>query len=285
MLAQAHTAEAMRRCLGRSVHAILLSGPMGAGKGYLARSLARQKLGLATEHELETYPYLQTLQPENNTISIEQIRNLQRFLQLKTLGKPDIRRVAIIEDAHLMTAEAQNALLKSLEEPPADTLIILTAPATLQLKQTIYSRVQQIPVLPISEQQALEHFGKSFEKPAIEKAYLISSGYVGLLAALLQAKDHALLAEIQHAKQLLADPLFDRLAKADEISKQKEALPLLLQACKLVASTALHQAAAKANQKQVKHWHHSLQAIYHAEAALPRNPNTKLLITDLLLNL
>jgi hypothetical protein len=71
----------------------------------------------------------------------------------------------------------------------------------------------------------------------------------------------------------------------DEISKQKEALPRFLQACKIICSAALHNAAQKGSDQQLKQWHKSMDAIYRAEASLSHNPNSKLLLTDLMLQL
>jgi len=283
ILLQEHTKRLIDNTITGSVHGILLSGPPGAGKGHAARYVAHKKLGLETPEQLAVYPYFEAVLPENGSISIDQIRQLQRFLQLKTPGTAGIRRIVIIEDAHLMTAEAQNALLKSLEEPPADTLLILTAPATLRLKKTIYSRVQQIPILPLSKDQTTQHFEQDFPPTLVAKAHAISGGSIGLMHALLHAEDHALLAEVQRAKTLLSGTPFDRLASVDELSKQKDVLPLFLQACKLICSTALHQSAQKGQPKQVQRWHHALQAVYDTEAALPHNPNPKLLLSDLLL--
>ncbi len=285
MLVAAYTQTLIDRIMTRSVHGIVLTGRSGAGKGHAARLIAQQKLGLSSAHELEIHPYLKIITPENNSIGIEQIRDLQRFLQLKTIGTHAIQRVAILEDAHTMTNEAQNALLKSLEEPPADTVILLTAPATRQLKETIYSRIQRLPILPITKAQALEYFSADFGASTIEKAFAISGGRAGLLYALLHTEAHPLITEIQRAKEILAGDTFTRLARVDELSKQREAIPLFLQACKLIASTALHQAAAKTSPSAIKRWHHTLKTIYDAEAALPRNPNSKLLLTDLFLHL
>ena len=184
-----------------------------------------------------------------------------------------------------MTNEAQNALLKALEEPPADTVIILTAPRTLQLRETIYSRVQQIPIFAITKDQAMSQFGREFDKAHIEKAFAMSGGLAGLLSALLNDEDHSLIIQIQAAKEILSATPFDRLLKVDELSKQKDQLPAFLQACKLICSTALQQAAAKDDKRQVEQWHKRLGAIYQAEAALPHNPNIKLLMTDLFLSL
>lgn len=285
ILLQAHTETAFKKALGSNAHAWLISGPEGGGKGHVARHFASSKLGLDSPEALEKHPYYRLITPENNAISIDHIRELQKFLQLKTPGNAPFRRAVIIEDAHFMTNEAQNALLKALEEPPADTIIILTAPRTLRLRETIYSRVQQLAVLPLSKPQVVEHLGKDFDTAKLEKAYMMSAGHVGLLYALLHDKDHVLIDQIQLAKQLFSGTVYDRLLRVDGLSKQKESLPAFLQACKLIASTALHQAARKDNDKLVQRLHASLQAIYSAEAALPRNPNAKLLLTDLFLQM
>lgn len=285
ILLQTHTESALKKALESTAHAWLISGAEGAGKGYIARHIASRKLGLDSTEALKKHPYYQLITPENNTISIDHIRELQKFLQLKTPGTAPFRRAIVIEDAHFMTNEAQNALLKALEEPPADTIIILTAPKTTRLRETIYSRVQQLPVLPVSKPRALEYFGTDFDNARIEKAYMMSAGHAGLLYALLHDEDHTLVSQIQRAKQLFGSTAYERLLKVDELVKQKETLPSFLQACKLIAATALHQAGANGDNKLMQRWHRSLQAIYEAEAALPRNPNTKLLLTDLFLHL
>ncbi len=285
ILFQDHTKTTVEATIANSAHALLLTGSEGAGKTYIARHIVRQKLGLAGTSSLDKYPYFKMVSPDNTVITIEQIRELQKFLQLKTLGKAPLRRAIILKDAHLMTTEAQNALLKALEEPPADTLIILTAPATLQLKDTIYSRVQQLQILPVSKQQALEYFGDQFDPASIEKAYAMSGGLVGLVHALLHDQDHVLTTQIQTAKEVLSATPFDRLIKVDELSKHKEQLPDFLQACKLICFTALDQAAGKGNKAQTKQWHARLARVHQAEAALVHNPSSKLLLTDLFLQM
>ncbi|HZM64072.1 MAG TPA: AAA family ATPase, partial [Candidatus Saccharimonadales bacterium] len=112
-------------------HALLVIGPDGIGKTTLAQIIAGQLLGT---HQLEHYPYYLFLQPaETGTVSIETVRTMQKFLQLKTTGKGTIRRIICLEHADGLTQEAQNALLKLLEEPPADTVIILTAQSKRRL--------------------------------------------------------------------------------------------------------------------------------------------------------
>lgn len=285
ILLNPRTQKDLDMALSATSHAILVSGAKGAGKGYTARYLAAQKLGLANIDSLLRYAYFRVLAPEDNTLSIDQIRELQKFLRLKTLGKKSIRRIAIIEDAHTMTHEAQNALLKSLEEPPADTVIILTAPATRQLKDTIYSRVQHLTVLPVNRSQAIDHFGKDFAHPSTEKAYLMSGGLPGLMHALLHDEDHPLAVQAQIAKQIMTSNLFDRMTRVDELAKQKDQLPTFLGACKLVATTALRQAHEKSQTNGIQRWHRTLKVIHQAEATLPHNPNPKLLLTHLFLGM
>lgn len=284
ILLQEHTRQLIARFLQRPPHAVLFSGPEGAGKTFVARHFSWQILGLSSDESLDGYPYFKQMAPDKGSLGIDQIRELQKFLQLKTPGQGGIRRIVIVEDAHCMTTEAQNALLKSLEEPPADTIIILTAPATLRLRETIYSRVQQLPVLPIAEPQAREHFA-TFPEAAVAKSYAMSGGHAGLLFALLHDTEHQLSGEIQRAKEIMSTDRFGRLARVDEIAKQKELLPQFLQACKIISTSAMHAAAQKQNAKQIAQWHRVLDAIYQAEAALPHNPNTKLLLTDLMLSL
>lgn len=284
VLLQAHTKKQIHAFLQRPTHGLLLNGSEGTGKLYAARSIAAELLGISMD-TLQNHPYFKVIEPMGTSLSIYQIRELQKFLQLTTPGKQAIRRVVVVKDAHLMTTEAQNALLKSLEEPPPDTVIILTSPATQKLKETIYSRVQQIAILPIDKESAFRFFEANFDDTEIDKAYLLSGGRIGLMYALLHDKDHQLAREIVHAKKILSGTRYERLLHIEELTKQKDQLPVFLQACKLICTTALDQAATKDSKEQAKRWLAALTAVYEAEAALSHNPNTKLLLTNLLLRL
>lgn len=284
ILLQAHTREQIDSLVNKPTHGVLLSGPEGSGKAYTAHVIASRLLDTSLE-KLDTHPYFRAIQPEKGSVGIDQIRELQKLLHLKVPGKGGIRRVIVLERAELMTTEAQNALLKSLEEPPADTVIILTAPASRNIKETIYSRVRQIQVLPVDKDEAVRYFSQRYDQVVVERAYMLSAGHIGLMHALLEDEEHALAHAIKQAKELLSLSRYERLARVEELSKQKEALPMLLQACKLICTTALRQAAEKQADKQTKRWHATLSTVHATEATLLYNPNTKLLLTDLMLQL
>ncbi|GJM07687.1 MAG: DNA polymerase III subunit delta' [marine bacterium B5-7] len=129
-------------------HAILLSGPEGLGKADLAKEMGQHVLGA----ELSTAnPNVCLVQPEDGKIAIDTVRHLLQRLTKTASGY----RVAIITSAHVMNTAAQNALLKTLEEPGENTLLILTSDRPAQLLPTIRSRCQcwQVPVA--SKAQAL----------------------------------------------------------------------------------------------------------------------------------
>jgi len=147
---------------GRTPHAVLLAGPAGVGKRAAAAWMAARCLGLTPEHPLPQFPFdrpshadLRWIEPpEGKTnILIDQVRDLVGELQLTSyegLGK-----VAIIEPANTMTTSAANSLLKTLEEPPGDALLILVADRTGRLPATVFSRCQRIDFAPPTEAEGL----------------------------------------------------------------------------------------------------------------------------------
>ena len=154
----------------RCPHAILICGPDGCGKRILALHLTGRLLDIAgfdleaalvanaliDPERLPQHPDFRFVQPEpeKTTISINQIRELIGFLSLKSHQSGP--KTAVIEPAQAMTTAAANSLLKTLEEPPGRSHVILTATAQSRLPATIVSRCRRVRV-PLPERRpALE---------------------------------------------------------------------------------------------------------------------------------
>jgi len=146
---------------GREPHAVLLSGPPGVGKRAAAAWMVRRKLGL-TADALPVWPFdrpqhadLHWLErPEDrNAILIDQVRELVADLALTSYEGRG--KAAVIEPANAMNANSANALLKTLEEPPGNTLLVLVADRLGRLPATILSRCQRLALRVPSEAEGL----------------------------------------------------------------------------------------------------------------------------------
>ncbi len=264
-------------------HAVILLGSAGSGKLSLAEQLAEHVLELSSQRFAE-YAYGQHISPvEGKAIGIEAIRDLEHFLSLKVPGRRLFDRAVIIEDAQLLTIEAQNALLKTLEEPPKGTLLILTATHEQALLPTIRSRVQSISVQRPERAMAEAFFAEQggFDDQTVKRAYTISAGLPGLMQALLAETEHPLLAATETARQLLSKTAYERLLLVDELAKQrsltKDTLAILQQMAHLSLQTATGSAAQR--------WQTILGASYRAAEDLQRNGQPKLVLTQLMLHL
>ncbi len=278
-----NTAKVIEDFLARPSHALLIVGPTGSGKGTAAEYVVAKMLE-SSPGKLAEHPYVQWLHDQEKGVAIEQIRTAQTFMQLKVPGRAAYRRALIIEQGETMSTEAQNAFLKLLEEPPADSVIVLTVTSLDRLLPTIRSRAQVLQILPPALQQASEYFSQQGSETEVTRAYHLSEGYPGLLHALLDKdSEHPLVAQIDIAKSLLASTLYERLAKVDELSKQKN-VPLLLQAMERVCHAALGQAVS-AGSPNSKRWASRLRAVVDAQQRANMHVQAKLLLTNLMLEL
>jgi DNA polymerase III, delta subunit len=260
--------------------AVLLVAPAGAGKALLARELAERILDLPSG-SLENHGYALVIRPDDGkAIGVETVRELERFLSLKVPGKKAIDRAVIIEDAHRLTLEAQNALLKTLEEPPAGTVLILTATHGQALLPTVHSRLQSITVRRPGQASLAAYFQqKGFDEKEVRQVYAMSGGLPGLMQALLADNDHPLRAAAQEARQLLSQPLFERLVTADALSKRREVATDTIDILQQMAHIGLQSAAGQAAER----WKKVLAASYEAADALQSSAQLKLVLTDLAL--
>jgi DNA polymerase-3 subunit delta' len=146
---------------GRVPHAVLLAGPAGIGKRAAARWIAVATLGRdagAVPEHAETrpeHPDLRWISPleDKQSIGIDQVRELIADLSLTSYEGGG--KVAVIDPANAMTNDAANSLLKTLEEPPGDALLILVADRVGRLPATIFSRCQRIDMAPPAEAVSL----------------------------------------------------------------------------------------------------------------------------------
>jgi DNA polymerase-3 subunit delta' len=270
------TSAALERILQSPSHALLVVGARGMGKLTLAQHIAAQLL----QSSPESYPYFRHIQPDKpDSIGIEQIRGLQSFLALKVPGTKMTSRIILIEDAHLLTTESQNALLKTLEEPPAGTMLILTVAHEQSLLPTIRSRAQVLQLVRPSTAQLTDYFaGQGHDAAAIKKALMLSGNLPGLTAALLQDDTtHPLYEATNAARSLLQKTRFERLASVDALGKQKQLALDMLYILQQMAHTALLQGAAE------KRWTNVLEQSYKAETELLASGQPKLVLTNFML--
>jgi len=264
-------------------HAVLLSGHQGSGKTIVAAALAAQLLGVALA-DLDRHAYYRLVAPEKGGISIEQVRELTKFFRLKVPGEAAVARLAIIQDAELMGVEAQNALLKLLEEPPLDSVLILTSSQAGRLLPTIRSRTQ-ILQLPSPDAAALrQHFMTAGYTPAAVSAAVLRAGTnVAEAERILQAADQAD-STVTLVKQALGGATYDRLLLVDGPLKPKEAAVAFVDTLATIALASLEAAAAK-GAGTVSRWQAVLAAAHLAQESLAHSGNVKLVMTELMLAL
>jgi len=265
-------------------HAVLLSGPTGTGKTHIAQAMAAELLHTPVEN-LAAHAYYRIITAEKGSIGIEQIRALGSFFSLKVPGKTTIKRLAVLQDADSMGTEAQNALLKLLEEPPADSVLILTTSLPERLLTTIRSRTQLLHLPAPNAAQLQEHFAAAGHPQAAIAAALLRTGTniaqaEQLLAAGADTPDTA----ITLVKQALGGTAYDRLLLVDGLAKQKDVLNQFVDTLATVAMASLDAAAHK-GAPSVMRWQTILQSAHTAQDALECSGNAKLVLTELMLAL
>src|SRR6266567_2517865 len=184
----------------RLAHAYLIAGPPGSGKETLAAHLASLVNGTpVTDVFSAKAREISVARPESKSrrIVIAQIRELEHALQMRaTNGR---HKVAIIPDADRLQSEAANAFLKTLEEPPKDSLLLLLSALPEALPETILSRCISIPLASDGEPQSKkeqEKLVKLLQQASrqttwsIQFAYRLAQEFQQLLRAIREEVKH-----------------------------------------------------------------------------------------------
>jgi DNA polymerase-3 subunit delta' len=300
-------------------HAYLITGPPGVGRCTLALALAQaincstplapgvpcQTCRTCSQIGRQQHPDLALVQAETvgGTLKVDQIRELQRGLNLAPYQAR--YRVALLlrfEEAH---PSAANALLKTLEEPPSQVILILTAESADALLPTVVSRCEVIRLRPLALHTLTEGLVEKWQIPGDEARLLahISGGLPGYAHYLHQHPEamEQRQAWLDEHMQLIYDGRVARFAYAEKLSNDKHALRQAIRTWISLWHDVLHRAGGLterianldrpedidrlASQLTQPHVHSVLVQLAQALERLDRNVNSRLTTEVLLLNL
>lgn len=224
--------------INKTSHSYIFCGTEGIGKKLIAKELAKEILCLeeknntckcksCIEFDSDNNPDFQLIEATEGKIKIEQIRQMQR----KVAEKPIIsnNKVYIIDDADTMTTEAQNCLLKTLEEPPEYITIILICTNEGNLLSTIKSRCTRMQFESIKEEELKRYIKTTFPEQQISDNIIeLAQGSIGKAIKLNEKKD--IYENIENILLSMQNKdLIDVVQMAEIIYKSKEEIKQILE--------------------------------------------------------
>lgn len=221
-----------QQAAGRVPQALLLTGPPRVGKSTVARFLAQrlncqgtpQPCGQCTSCRKiisGNHPDVRIFDSDDQALKIDDIRSLQRELSLSP--NEGRYRVVVLANFERATLSAANALLKTLEEPAAQAVLVLTATDPGALLPTIVSRCQMLALRPLAIPAVAEALQATWQATP-EQAELLAQLSAGRLGWAVKAlTDQELLARrerhLQELIELLGMGRAERLAYAQQLSR------------------------------------------------------------------
>ena len=240
----------------KTSHSYLFVGIEGIGKKEIAKEFAKMLLCISDnkycntcksciEFDSNNNPDFLYIEPEGNSVKIEQIRYIQRKIQEKPIISN--KKVYIINDADKMTTEAQNCLLKTLEEPPEYSTIILIGSNENMFLSTIKSRCMIIHFSKIEDEKIRKYLEEKYELKDISTNMLeIFQGSIGKAILLKDKKEQYEKIELI-IKSISQKSIIDILNMSEILYKSKEEIFDILEYIKCINSVEETKTRLKQN--------------------------------------
>lgn len=204
-------------------NAYIFDGIEGIGKFAIAKEFSKGLLCISESNKpcekcnacrtFEETNDLIIVEPEGNMIKVDNIRKMKDELMLKPITSN--RKVAIINNAELMNEQAQNALLKILEEPPEYATIILVTSSKEKLLYTIKSRCTLFKFDPLSNEEVREYFNNDISEDLL--AY--SRGSIGTIIKLKENNDTDIIERLVNSLKYTS--LIDMMKEVNSLKEEK----------------------------------------------------------------
>lgn len=308
--------EVLRRSLGsgKTAHSYLFEGVPGCGRRKTALTLIQALFCTVLPDDAcgecpscrkitnGNHPDIHHMAPlpDKRDISIDQLRELQHILSLRPYEAP--RKACIIEPAERMSVNAANSLLKTLEEPPGNALIILLTENAGMLIATVRSRCQLIRFAPLSPEHLLLLLEQNNMAP--EAAALVAPMSGGSLQRALELDNEALAARrevvLTRVSQLSLDKIATVFDAAEELSGNRDTTLELLDMLLSFFRDAVHLGAGNgdivnrsvrsaiesiAARRSLSGNLEALERIYDTRRDVQRNANPKLALDNLFMTI
>lgn len=260
----------------KPVNSIGFNGPNNSGKLQIAKYLCHKALNI-NPNEFDIKVEIIDCADGNG---IDEVRELKKKLAIKSVGEETLNRAIIFEAFHKMSLPAQNSILKLLEEPPLDTMIIILVNAKSSILPTIISRLQWVDILPLDLKTLKKEYDQ-YDMDKINQAYLLSDGYLTGFEEILKDENNVMKLAVDDVKKILKLKKYERISSLDNIlNNQSYSQEDFLTALQKIYTTLVRR-EAKNNTNLQRKVLAGLDQINRTKESLKYNPNPKLIFTDL----